>query len=138
MKKIIIPGLVAGLVMLIVGFAVTTIVNMVSPNVAAAYQNTAIIRPWSDPLMMAFFLQPFILGIAFAWVWNMTKGLIKDKNPWRKGAIFGLSVWAITGIPGMYATYTTFQVPLLMVLSWLLGGLLQAIVAGWIFVRMNE
>ncbi len=129
MKKIIWPGIIAGIVMLILGMAVSYL-SMLLPAVALDYNNTSIMRPWSDPLMFLFFPQPFLLGIILAWVWNKTKGLFVLK--------FGLSVWLVATVPGMLISYSSFPLSFLTIFSWLVSGLVNALAAGWIFAKMNK
>ncbi|MDP2749562.1 MAG: hypothetical protein Q8O89_01875 [Nanoarchaeota archaeon] len=138
MKKIIIPGVIAGVAMLVLGLVLSQLLNLAIPSLAAEYQNANLFRAWTDPLMMIYFAYPIILGIILAGAWHLTKGLIKVKGAWKKGLHFGLALWIISNIPGMIITYSSFKVSLLMVLSWSLVGLLQGICAGTIFAKMNK
>jgi hypothetical protein len=79
-------------------------------------------------------VEPFILGIILAWIFSITKGLFKDKNAWKKGIYFGLCYWVIT-IPGMVMSYSSFPISLLMVMTWNVSILIQALVAGLIYAR---
>jgi uncharacterized membrane protein YraQ (UPF0718 family) len=38
----------------------------------------------------------------------------------------------------MLITYSSFVVSLLMIISWLVMGLVNGIVAGWIFAKLNK
>lgn len=138
MKKVFLPGLVAGIAMLIVSMLVNQFVNMFVPSVAAEYVNPALFRPWSDPLMSLFFLHPFVLGFILAWVWNKVKTLFIAGSVWQKGARFGLVVWLVASIPGMLISYSSFPVSLAMISSWLISGLISVVVAGCIFAKMNK
>ena len=135
MKKKIIYGLLAGLAMLIVGLAISQVFSRIFPGINAEYANVAIFRPWTDPLMQLYFLYPFILGIILAFFWGMVNGMIKGNNIWLKGINFGLGYFVLAGIPGMLISYATFQVSLILIISWLFSGLINGIVAGWIFAR---
>lgn len=136
-KKIFLPGLVAGAIMLVVGMGFNVLVNAVFPSIAAEYAG-GLFRPWDDPLMMAFFAYPFLLSWIFAWVWDKTKSLVKGDGFWKRGLNFGLSIWFVTSVPGMFVTYTSFHISLLMVLTWLISGLLYSLIAGWVFARMRK
>ncbi|MFH1448363.1 MAG: hypothetical protein ABIG39_05860 [Candidatus Micrarchaeota archaeon] len=137
MKKIIIPGIVAGIIMLIVGMAVSMAFSAVFPSIGAEFQNTGLFRPWSDPLMMIFLAYPFVLAFVLAWVWDNVKVLLKEKNSLMKGVKFGLYAWVAFSIPGMFVSYTTFPVSLLMVISWATSGLAYTLCAGIVFSKMN-
>jgi hypothetical protein len=136
MKKIVWPGLVAGFAMLIVGMIISFLMQWIFPSLAAEYAS-GLMRPWTDPLMTVFFLYPFILGIALAWAWNKSKSLFKG-TPAQRGRAFGWSVVIISTIPGMFVTYTSFNISFLMVFGWLLNGIVYSLIAGCIFARMNK
>jgi hypothetical protein len=136
MKKIIWPGILAGIAMLVIGMAVSYLF-MILPSVAADYSNSSIMRSWSDPLMSLFFLYPFVLGIALAWVWNRTKNLFKG-NTWKRGLKFGFAYLIIATIPGMLISYSSFPLSLWTIISWIVSGFVNAVVAGLIFAKMNK
>lgn len=135
-KKIILSGLLAGVLMLIAGFAVSFIFGLIFPGLQTEYMS-GVFRPWTDPLMMLYFLFPFVTGLVFAWAWDLTKRNFKG-TLWQRGAKFGMFIWVVCSIPGMLITYSSFVVSLTMIFSWLVMGLVNGIVAGWIFARFNK
>jgi len=137
MKKIVVPGLVAGLAILIVGLIVGQIFNVAFPSIMAEYQNTSLYRPFDDPLMITYWPQPFILGVILAWIWNMTKMLLPGDKACPRGCRFGLIYWAVT-IPGMIMSYASFPISVLMVFSWSITILAQSLTAGFILALMNK
>lgn len=137
MKKVLLPGLIAGLVMFIVAMALGQVFNAIFPNLAAEYQNTNLFRPWEDPLMSLYFLHPFVLGIALAWVWDKVKGLLKG-SLWQRGSHFALIYWLAATIPGMLISYSSFPLSKAMVFSWAISSLAQVIAAGFVFAKMNK
>lgn len=137
-KKIITAGFVVGAVNLVVGMLLSAIYNFLTPSVTGEYININLFRPWSDPLMSLFFFYPFILGMALSWVWDKTKKLFVGKNIFEDAYKFGLAYWLVAGLPGMFVTYSSFQVSLPMVLTWSLTGLIEAVVAGFILAKLNK
>jgi len=137
MKKIFWPGIVAGALLLIIGMGLNYLLNLIFPPVAAEYNNTAIFRPWNDPLMSIFFAYPIVLGIILAWVWDKTKILFSG-NLGGRALNFAIFFWLIASIPGMIITYGSFQVSLLMVIIWLISGFINGIIAGLVFGKMNK
>jgi len=137
MKKILIPGLVSGLVMLVVGMMVNQAVNLFLPGLQIEYQNSNLFRPWSDPLMSLYFLHPFVLGLILAWLWEKTKSLVKEKADWKRGAKFGLAYWLVT-LPGMLISYNSFPVSLAMIFSWTASGFFQLIFGGMALAKMDK
>lgn len=122
-------GLFTGVVLLIVGMGLNWLVGMISPSLMNEYQNTAIFRPWDDPLMTAYLGYPFILGVVLAYLW--------DKLKMNNALEFAKLYFVIATIPGMFISYTSFQISQLMVLTWTLVGFLQAYVAGFMFKKLK-
>ena len=136
MKKIILPGIVAGIFTLILGMAISYLFMLI-PSVNADYNNSSIMRTWQDPIMSLYFIYPFVFGIVLAWVWNKSKGLFKG-SAWKRGTHFGLTYFIIATIPGMLISYVSFPISIFTIISWTVSGLVDAIAAGWIFAKMNK
>ncbi|MFC1616966.1 hypothetical protein ACFL2K_01980 [Candidatus Margulisiibacteriota bacterium] len=137
MKKILLPGIISGLVISITGMLIGMIFNAICPSLALEYQNTAIFRPMQDPLMMIFWLYPFILGIALAWIWDLTKPILTGAK-WQNIAKFALAYFVISQVPGMLITYSSFQLSLLIVLSWALNGLVNGFIIAFFASLFNK
>ena len=134
MKKII-SGLLAGAAMLILGMLIGQVFQNLAPSLKAEYENPNLFRPWSDPIMSLYFFEPFVLGVILAWIWSLTKDIIKGENLTQKGFYFGLIYWATT-IPGMIMSYSSFPLSITIVLSWSITGIFQSLCAGFIFSKM--
>lgn len=138
MKKIVLPGLVAGIIILLVGIGIGYLLNPIFPQLTTEYENFLIFRPWDDPLMKLYFIYPFVLGIILAWIWNKSKKLFnKNGGCCGKGVQFGLIYWILT-MPGMFITYSTFQVSLLMVTTWSISLFIHSTLVGMLFGKMNK
>jgi len=135
MKKTFIAGILVGAGMLITGVILSQIMSFVLPAIKTQYQNPALFRPWSDPIMSIYYLVPFILGTILVWLWKKYLGLTGGVSSLGKGVRFALIYWVI-GIPGMVISYSTFPVSILMVVSWSLSSFVQLIVAGLILYRL--
>jgi hypothetical protein len=106
------------------------------PGLAAEYQNPALFRPWSDPLMSIYFAFPFLLGLALAWVWDRVKGLLPGAI-WQRALGLTLGYFLISTIPGMTITYSSFPVSLAMVLSWTVSSVVQVYCGTLVLAKMN-
>jgi hypothetical protein len=136
MKKIIIPGIIIGVVNTILGMAASSLF-MVFPAIAADYNNAELIRQWSDPLMSLFFLYPFILGIILAWAWDKSKTIFKGS--WvNRGLQFGLAIFLISTIPGMWISYSSFPLSILTIISWTFVAIIDLAAAGLILAKINK
>src|SRR3989304_7813630 len=135
MNLIIKRGLLAGVVNLIIGFGLNWLLGIIFPSMMLEYQNTAIFRPWSDPLMTVYFGYPFVLGLVLAYFWEMAGKELKGNTPVEKALGFATLYFIIATIPGMFISYTSFQVSLVMIAAWTVTGFIQAFVAGWGFAQ---
>ena len=129
-------GLVAGLVMLLVSLIVTMAINMVFPQIAQEYA-TQMYRAWTDPLMLIFFLHPFILGLVISWIWEKTS-LIMKGDDLTKAVNFTFAYMVVAQIPGMFITFTSMNVSLLMIMGWIMTNLIQVLFGSIIISKMNR
>jgi hypothetical protein len=129
-------GLLTGLVLFLASQVVSQIFGMIFPSITAEYQNPNLFRSFKDPLMLLFFVHPFLVGILLAWFWNKTKSIFGENV--KGGMKFGLTYWVVATIPGMFATYSSMPYSLAIVMSWLVSGLVEAILAGIILSKLNR
>jgi len=127
-------GLLAGFLNFIVGLGLNYVVNLAFPSIALEYQNEAIFRPWSDPLMMVYFLYPFILGVVLAYLWMFIQNRLEG-DATLEAFEFAKFYFIVATLPGMFVTYTSFQLSLIMVLLWAAFGFVQVYIAGFIFAK---
>lgn len=136
-KKIIIPGLTVGAAILVVSMGLNYLFGIIFPSTKMELNNSMIFRAMDDPEMYLFFLYPFSLGLAFSWIWNKTKKSFKG-TPLKRSINFGLFIWLITTVPGMIITYSSFEISCTLIFIWLFGGLVNGIISGLIFDKMNK
>lgn len=129
-------GLIAGLANLILGIIISFGLQVCFPSLAAEYRNASLMRPWSDPLMTVFFAYPFIFGVVAAYLWGIIGKNFKG-SPVNKAFAFAKVYFIIATIPGMFISYTTFQVSFLMIASWTITGFLEAYASGFIFAKIK-
>ncbi|KKT74992.1 MAG: hypothetical protein UW69_C0022G0002 [Microgenomates group bacterium GW2011_GWA2_44_7] len=135
MIKIVKQGLIIGIVNLLVGLIFNQTVGLLFPGITQEYVRSGLFRPWTDPLMMAFFLYPFILGLVLAYFWSRFGKQIEGKTSSAKALNFAKLYFLIATVPGMFVSYTSFRVSALMIGSWTLTGFVEAFVAGWILAK---
>ncbi len=134
MKKILLSGFASGLLLLALSYGVLFVTIRLFPGLVEEYYNP-IFWPGGDRALL-FFAHPFILGLCLAWFWERSKNQYEGKW-WMRGAEMGLVYGVVATLPSMWITFSAISVSLFMVLSWLLYGVLQAIVAGLVFARLN-
>jgi hypothetical protein len=134
MKKIVIAGLVAGVVLLILSVLGMYATIWFFPNLAMQYFDPAF-ETQSNRVML-FYVHPFVISMALSWFWSRVKGVLKGSFLTR-GFEFGL-IYALVAIsPMMWLIYSAMNVSLTMVATWFVLGMLQGVVAGLIFEKMN-
>lgn len=135
MKKII-TGIGVGAIMLIVGMAMGQVFDLLASSLKTEYQNPDLFRPWSDPIMSLYFAVPFLTGLILVYVWDAAKKIVKGGDQTIRGLRFGFIYWIIT-IPGMIMSYSSFTLSLMMVTSWTISNLFQALCAGLLFSKLR-
>ena len=136
MKKIFWTGLVAGVVMAIINMALNQIFNAIFQWLKESYMNP-VFRPWDDPIMMLFLLYPIVLGFGLSFVWDKTKQLF-TKSACQNGLNFGLIYFCVAGIPAFLINFSSFNLPLVMILTWIIMMLINGFVACCILAKLNK
>jgi len=134
MKKILISGLVAGVILLLFSIAVLYLTIFLLPNLALQYYNPAFKSDNGSATL--YFIHPFILSFALAWFWDRFKNQF-GKAIWLKDLEFGLVYSIVATLPSMWIIYSAMNVTLEQVVTWFIYGLLQAAVAGIVFAKIN-
>ena len=134
LRKIIFPGLVAGSVLLVMSIIGLYVTIWLFPSLAVLYFDPAFDTQSERAIL--YFMHPFVAGLALSWFWDRSKALFKGSFLVR-GIEFGLLYWLVSVVPMMWLIYSAIAVPIQLVASWLLFGLIQAIVAGLVLEKMN-
>jgi len=130
------PGLIAGLVMLVVMLLVSYGFSFIFPQLLQEY-STQMYRSYEEPIMMLFFLYPFLLGLIISWVWGKTSIIMKGDNL-TKAVNFTFVYVLLAQVPGMFITYTSMNVSLLMIMSWIFSNTLQVFLGTYVISMMNK
>jgi hypothetical protein len=134
MKKIIISGLLAGVVLLILSILGLYVTIWFFPGLAAKYYDPAF-DSGPDKYLL-YYVHPFIIALALSWFWDRFKTVLKGSFLTR-GIEFGVIYALIAIVPGMWLIYSAMSVSLAIVATWLLFGLLQGLIAGLVFEKLN-
>jgi hypothetical protein len=134
MKKIIVVGLLAGLVLLILSILGLYITIWFFPGLAAQYYDPAF--DTGPDKYLLYYVHPFVIALALSWFWDRFKTILKGSFLTR-GMEFGVIYTVIAILPSLWLTYSAISVSLAIVATWLLFGLLQGLIAGLIFEKLN-
>jgi len=134
MKKFLVKGLAAGAALLILSYIALYLVVAFFPSMAEQYYDPIFSFEGEKGIM--YFIHPFILSFALAWFWRRFKSLFHGPFWWR-GIEMGLVYGLIATLPAMWITFSAMSVSFGLVFSWLIYGVLQAVVVGIIFAKIS-
>lgn len=125
------------------GLAVTVfsmIVGMVTCGGAFYWvyklEPTSVWKSMEGPPGTAFLIGSLILNIILATVYVFIRKGLPGKNRLVKGLAFGLCVWAVGILPGMFAMYSFMTVAATVLVYWTVMGLFQAPLEGLIIAAI--
>jgi hypothetical protein len=122
MAKLLVSGILAGVVITIVSFIVNATVGMVWPYNVLELGG---MRAATDPMMLLFFLHPWVLGFALSYAYPYAEKSLKGD-----GKAFGLLMWIVVSIPSAFLVYTSMNYPIGFTVSSVVGSLLYMLAAG--------
>jgi len=134
MKKILTTGLIAGCILFILSYGGLFLAVRFFPGLFVAYNNPLFNSDGSRDIL--FYMHAFIISFALSWFWERFKGLFKGGFVTR-GLEFGLVYAIIALVPVMWISFSSLDITVATVLSWLLYGTIQAIIAGVVFAKVN-
>jgi hypothetical protein len=134
MKKILISGLIAGGILFVFSYGGLFLAVRFFPALFTEYNNPLFNSDGKRDIL--FYLHAFIISFALSWFWDRFKGLFKGTFIIR-GLEFGFVYSIIALLPVMWISFSALDITVATVLSWFVYGLLQAIVAGVVFAKIN-
>ncbi len=133
-KKIIIAGILAGIVILVVSSIVSYIVQLIQPYDVLQLGG---MRSVDSPIMMLFFLHPWVLSFAMAIVYNYVGSAFQGTFV-QKGTRFGLLMWLVASIPPAFIVYTSMNYPTAFTVNSVVGSILYMLSAGIVIAKLME
>jgi hypothetical protein len=84
-----------------------------------------------------FYAHPFVLSIALKWFWERYKDVFKGTDLLRAievGLVYGI----VAMLPVLWLTFSAINISFVMVLTWLVYGVIQATIAGFVFSKFDK
>ena len=134
MKKVIIPGLITGVVLFIVSYGGLYLSVQFFPSLFTDYNNPLFNSDGERDIL--FYSHAFIISMALSWFWAKFKGIFHGPLI-MKALHFGFVYALIALLPVMWITFSAMDITIPMVSSWLLYGFIQAVIAGMILAKLN-
>lgn len=101
-----------------------------------AIEPTTAWKPMSGPPGIGYMIGSFILTVALVLVYAVLRKGIPGNNSFAKGFVFGLCIWAVSTLPGMYATYAFMNVATAWVVYMTIHGLIFLPIKGIIIASI--
>jgi len=132
--KFLITGMAAGAVIWVIFFIVNTVVNIALPYNIFELGG---MRAANDPVMLLFFLHPFVLGLALAYVYPYI-GKSLEGDSLRKGTKFGLMMWVVVSVPSIFLVYASMNYPNGFTVNSIAGSFLYMLAAGIVIAKISK
>jgi hypothetical protein len=87
-------------------------------------------KPMEGPPGAAFYIGSFVMNLIFVIVYALLCKGIPGKSLAIKGLIFGLCVWAVGELPGMFAMYLFMTVAPQVLVYWTVMGVITTPISG--------
>lgn len=86
---------------------------------------------------LLFYLHPFILSAALAYIWPYIQPSLKGSYV-RQGISFGFKYGFVSLLPVLWMTFSAMEITLIMVISWWIYGIFQASIGGIVCAYLHE
>lgn len=132
LKKFFLVGISSGIVILVI----MTLFGMLT-QIVAPYDITSIggMRNFDDPLMLLFFLSPFVISFIATYFYLVTKKSFNGSE--KENTIkFGLLLYLIYVIPSEFIIFTSMTYPLGFHIDNLVGGFIYLMLASFVIVKL--
>jgi hypothetical protein len=136
MKKTILPIILAGTTVLLASLAILYTAIQFFPLIMEEYYND-VFRASSFETDWLFYAHPFVLSASLKWFWERYKEVFKGGDfirAFEVGLVYGI----VAMLPVLWLTFSAFNVSLMMVITWLVYGIIQATVAGFVFSKFDK
>jgi hypothetical protein len=131
-KKIAVGGISAGFLLLVLMMVSGFLVNLIMPADISRYAG---MRAMDDPVMMLFYLYPFVIALGAAVVFDGVKGCLEGSAE-QKGLRFGALLFCVMTIPSLFVMYTSMTWPLDFYVSTGIWEIIAFPLMGILFARI--
>ncbi len=130
LKNVLKGGIFGGFVLLVLVTIFSELSVLVAPYNIATLGG---MRAMDDPVMLLYFLYPFVFAFAAALVFDVVQGSLTGKNGVQKGLIYGGLLFLLVTIPSVFVMASSMTYPVGFYLAQVLEGIVGYPVLGAIF-----
>ena len=136
--------ILAGIICMAISFAI----NMVSSMLTIGfYKDSAYYQVWSrimmptagpPPWYFSLYAIAFSLigGILIAVVYSFVKSAFKQKSAVKRGLFYGFLLFLVAGIPPMLSMILLINLPLMLVISWMIMSAVVFLLDGMVVAKL--
>jgi hypothetical protein len=133
-KRIVVSGLVAGVVVLAISMAISTVSQVLFDYNVMALPG---MRSVNDPVSILFFAFPFVIALAMAVLYDFTRKSFTGIAT-RKGMVLALLGWIVYGIPSSFIVFSSMNYPLGFTANSVIGSLVYMLGAGITITKLSK
>ena len=133
-KKILISGILGGIAILVISMALSLAFQAVF---AFNVLTLAGMRAVNDPVMILFFLHPFVVSFTVAILYEKTKKAFSGTTM-QKGLLIGLLAWLVSSIQSAFLVFSTMDYPIGFTVNSIISPLIYMVAAGIIIAKIQE
>lgn len=117
--------------MFFVGAVFHLLVPAIAPIIPPQFEaNPDLYRPWAGWTSAYMAIHPFLYGVVFAAGFLSLRRWSTFPPGVRGGLLYGAGVFVVGSLPVYVLNFASFQVSVEMILSWIVQGMTQYVVAG--------
>lgn len=135
-KGFLLGGLAAGIAIFVVNMLFGMFWEFIFPGFNAMMLALPGMRAITDPVMVLYFLHPFVVGFAMSLFYQHFKAALKGTR-FHRGLKYGFMVWVLAAIPSIFMVYSSMNYPTNVVIMWATGPLLYYPLAGIVIARLS-
>ena len=133
-KGIIVGGIIAGFVIVIIDIIIGGFIQSIWPYDIFELGG---MRKIDDPVMLLFFIHPWILSFALSLVYSYF-GKAFNGNYITKGWKYGLLIWIVIFVPYTFLVFTSMDYPTGFYMNSIIPPLIYMLLSGILIAKIFE
>ena len=133
-KQIIVAGFIVGFIIMLIDIVIGGIFQLILPYDIFELGG---MRTIDNPIMMLFFIHPWILGFSLSFVYSyIVKAL--NGNYIAKGWKFGLLMWIVIFVPYTFLVFASMEYPIGFYVNSIIPPFFYMILSGIVIAKTFE
>jgi hypothetical protein len=133
-RPIIVGGIIVGFVIMLIDIIIGGFLQLILPY--DIFQLGGM-RKSDDPIMLLFFIHPWVLGFALSFVYSYI-GDVLNGNHIAKGWRYGFLMWIVIFVPYAFLVFSSMDYPIGFVVNSIIPPFVYMIVSGVLIAKTFE